>query len=310
MPTLDEVAAALDAGERVVDIARRAGCSPRSIRNVALRGGLALPRARRRAVDDENLADAAWLRDRVERGGVSPSGLAAELAVDVAEVRAALDAAGVEWSDRRAPKYQLLYVEGWLADRFAAGGSLRTVAEEVGCSPAAVRRAANELAVPRRPFAAPTFPELHDRKWLRERYVAQRHTSQAIADELGCTAESVLRALHAVGIRTRPGRPPRRFPELHDVRWVRRRYLKEQATSAEIAAEQGCSPATVARALRRARVGVRGNRRFPRLASRTWLRRAYVTDRLTVDQIAAAVGCRPSTVHRALQRAGLARRRG
>ena len=46
VPALEEVAAALDAGDRVVDIARRAGCSPRSIRNVAHRGGLALPQAR------------------------------------------------------------------------------------------------------------------------------------------------------------------------------------------------------------------------------------------------------------------------
>ena len=274
MPALEEVAAALDAGDRVVDIARRAGCSPRSIRNVAHRGGLALPQARLRAVRDARLTDAAWLRDCVEQRGASPSGVARELAVGILEVHTALTAAGVAWTGRRPPTYPQLYVKGWLAEQFAAGGSVRSIAETVGCSASAVRHAADKLGISRRRFAAPTFPQLHDPEWLRERYVVQGQTSQQIAALIGCTENSVLRALHAAAIPTRPGRPPRRFPELHDARWVRRRYVTERATSAEIAAELGCSLATVTKALRRAQVPVRGNRRFPQLASRAWLRRA------------------------------------
>ena len=255
------------------------------------------------------MADAAWLRDSVEQRGVSPSGLARELGVGILEVHTALMAAGVGWTGRRPPNYPQLYVKGWLAEQFAAGGSVRSIAETVGCSASAVRLAADKLGIARRRFAVPTFPELHDPEWLRERYVAQGHTSQEIATMIGCTTNSVLRALRAAGIPTRPGRPPRRFPELHDARWVRRRYLDERAASVEIAAELGCSLATVTRALRRAQVPVRGNRRFPQLASRAWLRRAFVTDRLTVGQVAAEIGCRPATVRKALQSAGIAPRR-
>ena len=262
-----------------------------------------------RAVRDARLTDAGWLRDRVEQRGASASDLARELGVGILEVHTALTAAGVVWTGRRPPTYPQLYVNGWLAEQFAAGGSVRSIAETVGCSASAVRHAADKLGVSRRRFAAPTFPQLHDPEWLRERYVAQGQTSQEIAALIGCTENSVLRALHAAGIPTRPGRPPRRFPELHDVRWVRRRYVTERATSAEIAAELGCSLATVTKALRRAQVPVRGNRRFPQLASRAWLRRAFVTDRLTVGQVAAEIGCRPATVRKALQRAGITPRR-
>ena len=212
---------------------------------------------------DARLTDAAWLRDCVEQRGVSPSGVARELAVGILEVHTALTAAGVVWTGRRPPTYPQLYVDGWLAEQFAAGGSVRSIAETVGCSASAVRHAADKLGVSRRRFAAPTFPQLHDPEWLRERYVAQGHTSREIAAMIGCTENSVLRALHAAGIPTRPGRPPRRFPELHDVRWVRRRYLTDRATSAEIAAELGCSRATVTRALRRARSARSGQPTVP-----------------------------------------------
>jgi hypothetical protein len=211
VPTIDEVSAALDAGHSVADIAWSAGCSARSVRNVAHRGGLALPRARQRAHRADRLADSAWLREQLGQPGASITAVASLLGTEIANVRQALAAAGVAAERKRPPRYPQLYEPGWLADRFAHGASLRLVAGELGCSLTAVRRAAALLDPPRRAFGQVSFPQLRDTTWLHRRYVEQGQSSTEIAAELGCGSTSVLRALHAANIAVRPGQPPQRF---------------------------------------------------------------------------------------------------
>jgi AraC-like DNA-binding protein len=306
--TVEYVAAALDAGDSASDIAWRVGCSTRSVRNVARRGGLMLPQARRRVARERRLGDEDWLRNEVEYRGRSISALAHELGVDTATARTAAETAGIT-RPGRAMRYPQLYEQGWLADRFAAGSSLASIASDVDCSITAVRIAARHLAVPRRPFAEVRYPQLHDADWLRQRYEREPATAKAIAAELGCTPKSVLRAVRAAGIATDPGRPKRRYPQLYNAQWLSRRYVREMATTVEIAAEVGCGVSAVNKALRRAHIAVRGRGTFPRLRSRGWLRRAYLKDRRTVQEIAEEVGCRPLTVERALDNAGIVRRR-
>lgn len=55
----------------------------------------------------------------------------------------------------RQPTHRTLYQPGWLEERLRAGRSLASVAAEVGCSVAAVRRVAVRLDVPRRLRRAP-----------------------------------------------------------------------------------------------------------------------------------------------------------
>src|SRR5215207_4211303 len=107
---------------------------------------------------------------------------------------------------------------------------------------------------------------------------------------------------------TRPGRPGRGYPEPYDPQWLRRRYLVDLASTVEIAAELGCAAGTVNKALRRPQLPVRSGRSYPRLRSRAWLRRAYVTDRSSVEEIAAEIGSGPSSAQKALVDAGIRRR--
>lgn len=147
-------------------------------------------------------------------------------------------------------------------------------------------------------FAERRFPQLHDPAWLYHRYIEQGCSSAVIAAEVGCNSNSVLRALRTVGVPTRSGHVRRRFPALYDEHRVRRRYARKFATTRDIAAKLGCSKTSAEKALQRFGIPVRGGRSFPRLKSRAWLRRAYVTAGATVEQTALEVGCRPLTRER------------
>src|SRR3954468_1948315 len=87
------------------------------------------------------------------------------------------------------------------------------------------------------------YPQLGDENWLRLRYVEQRISVRDIANELGCDRSTVIAALAAAGIprpaQTRGGR--RRFTQLGDHDWLRRRYLEDGASLQELAVEIGCS---------------------------------------------------------------------
>src|SRR3954453_9805520 len=94
-------------------------------------------------------------------------------------------------------------------------------------------------------------PQLADPNWLRRRYVHELASTRTIAVEVGCSEQTVLRALAAAGI-PRGGRSRERqgVRELADQDWLRLRYEGEAATAEEIAAELGCSVTTVRRALK------------------------------------------------------------
>jgi hypothetical protein len=97
-----------------------------------------------------------------------------------------------------------------------------------------------------------------DENWLRLRSVERRISVGDIADELPCDGSTVIAALAAVGIpgpRPTRGRP-RRFAELGDHEWLRRRYLDEEASQQELAVEIGCSIPAVRKALAEAQVTV------------------------------------------------------
>jgi AcrR family transcriptional regulator len=87
-----------------------------------------------------------------------------------------------------------------------------------------------------------------------------------------------------------------------DADWLRRRYLDDQATVADIAAEAGVDPATVHRALRRHDIPLRGP-----AGRRQWgdvLTAEFLGARKAAPatEIAEELGCSPSVVqeHRAM----------
>jgi hypothetical protein len=120
VPTVDEVENLLAAGWSVTDIAAWAECSAKSVRNVANAAGIDLPRARRRADRLDVLHhDTETLRGWLD-AGETPSRIAHHLVVDVAEVRAALEAHGLTASTSAAACVPTV-VRAALAGRTTAG---------------------------------------------------------------------------------------------------------------------------------------------------------------------------------------------
>ena len=97
---------------------------------------------------------------------------------------------------------------------------------------------------------------------------------------------------------------------LADRAWLTRRYVSDRASIRDIAAELGCSTYPVAQALIRHGIPrrARGDRArdagqqvaYRQLGDREFLLCRYVTDRMTIQQIADLVGCGVSRVRQAL----------
>ena len=155
----------------------------------------------------------------------------------------------------------------------------------------------------RRPRERVRFPLLADSDWLRQQLGARRPLA-SIAAEVGCS-ESAVRAAatrHGIAERRRPS-DQRQFPPLHDAAWLHQQYVQAGRSSTEIAAQLGCSPNAVLRALHDHGVPVRSiRRRFPQLHDRAWLRRCYVHEGRRPSAIAKDLGCHRGTVVKALHR--------
>ena len=116
----------------------------------------------------------------------------------------------------------------------------------------------------------------------------------------------------ARGDARRRGRP-RTVTALDDRDWLIRQYQQGGRPAADLADEVGCSPTLVFTALRRHGIPVRppgGVRRTPmpeRLRDDWWLRGRYDSG-ASIRVIATELGVSPTSVARALRRAGIARR--
>lgn len=69
------------------------------------------------------------------------------------------------------------------------------------------------------------------------------------------------------------------YPQLRDVDWLRRRYIGQGASVADIAAHLGCTAKTVYKALKTADIPRHGPTRVhPALTDHDWLRRRYLLE--------------------------------
>ncbi len=129
----------------------------------------------------------------------------------------------------RELRYPQLDQPGWLAAQLRARRSLADIAAEIGCATATVRRAIRSQNITdRRRLHEVRFSLLHDPGWLRRRYIDDGRNATELAVEIGCRPPTVLKALHRHGIDVRPGRPRRRYPQLHDPAWLRHRHHHER----------------------------------------------------------------------------------
>jgi transcriptional regulator of acetoin/glycerol metabolism len=93
----------------------------------------------------------------------------------------------------------------------------------------------------------PRPPADIDPDWLRERFKMPGATALEIAAEIGHHPSTVRRHARRLGIRMRVPWPDR---SEFDQAWLRRRYVDERATIAQVAREAAVSATTVHRALR------------------------------------------------------------
>lgn len=225
--------------------------------------------------------------------------------------------------------YPELRDEAWLRKRYIEDRMTRQqIASELGCGDTTVLTYLKRHGITRRPGGTPrVFTQLDDVAWLRDQYESQGKTMKQIAAEVGCTEPLVRQALHKHAIEVRSGRAAQirdaATHKISDVAWLRQRYIADQASATEIAAEIGVSPVTIKNALVRHEIPVRSLAETMRIRSeRTmdnplaarrlrdadWLREMYVERELATTKIAELLGCGFRAVNHALERAGIPRR--
>ncbi len=92
------------------------------------------------------------------------------------------------------------------------------------------------------------FEQLNNKEWIVEKYILGMFTQQKIADEIGCSQDSVKAALDRFGIvkdRSQVAKEmhtlyPRqsKYPLLNDIEWLRNKAFDEKFRKAPI---YGCS---------------------------------------------------------------------
>jgi IS30 family transposase len=145
------------------------------------------------------------------------------LEIPIAEVRAALETLGIE----RPPVNPHLTADA-LRTAFADGATVTSIARTAGVDRLTVRRALRRHGIENPRSNSNRRPaELADAEWVRGRYVVDRMSIRAIADELGVESNTVARALkrHDVPRRRQADRPGGIDPE-----WLRRRYVDDGVT--------------------------------------------------------------------------------
>jgi hypothetical protein len=105
----------------------------------------------------------------------------------------------------------------------------------------ALHRAGIPLRARRRP------PVSIDDDWLRREYVDGRRTVEGIADELGASRSTIVRALRRLGVEVE-----RRKPALDSIDpvWLREQYEEHQLSTKAVAALAGVSARTIMSALK------------------------------------------------------------
>lgn len=237
--------------------------------------------------------------------GLSQQAIAAELGCSRKAVAAAIERYGLA---RRRPSRRPPELDNrrWLRRAYVGQGrSAQSIATELGCSPKVVVAALHRLRIQTRPKRPQPSDRLADAAWLRHRYTDEQVSIVRIAEELGCSAGAVRRALHRHGIEVRVHGPPR-IDQLYDTAWLRR--ARQRATPPEIAEQLGCSEVTVRWALWRSGIapGEGTPTRPSQLDDPGFLLAEYVHARRSARSIAAEVGCAPATVLNALRRQGIA----
>lgn len=147
-------------------------------------------------------------------------------------------------------KYPLLHDAEWLKKQYVDNElSSCDISETLDCTPSGVRYALDKVGIPRRKASfycrgESKYPELLNKKWLLEKYVAGGLSQTEIAAIIGCSQTSVGAAFNSLGIPIREN-PNIMYPKAYDREFLRQRYVVEQKRTTEISEEIGCDRTTI-----------------------------------------------------------------
>lgn len=102
------------------------------------------------------------------------------------------------------------------------------------------------------------YTKLLDAEWLRTEYIGKLRTQKSIALDVGCSSSQVGRALKKHGITRR--KRTSKHPILNDKEWLRKAYMVDMRTQADIAREVGCTVGVIRDALRAMGIKTRSGR--------------------------------------------------
>lgn len=242
---------------------------------------------------------AAWLHDvyvHRDRTIAKTAELASDqfgFEVTEADIYEALDRHNITWRNGGTPTPGLtraLLVRRYLKDRWP----LQKIADEIGVSREAVRKARDRFGIPRRRAG---LAGRITKEELTELYVDEGLSVRQIASELNSSPSTVSRLLAEHDIRRRRVLSAE---ELVDVDEVVDRYSSGDSIRS-IAADIDLTDTTVRNLLLRQGVQLRGKRRLHEEVSREQLA-GLIDDGLEVADIAERLGCTPKSVYRLLDR--------
>lgn len=157
--------------------------------------------------------------------------------------------------------------------------------------------------IPRRSNAASqhkasVVKKLKDKAWLREQYVQNRQSTTEIAYELDISSTTVTKWLRTHDIQIRDSvLTEAALNRLRDDEWMYRRYVKERASTTEIASQLDCSTTTVSKWLSEHKITVRSQQesKLPKeavgkLQDDDWLQEQYINQRRTLSEIGEELG--------------------
>lgn len=99
--------------------------------------------------------------------------------------------------------YPKLKDEKWLRKKYVVSLlSAKTIAKDLECSRHAVYHALKKFKIERRKHTS-KYPELNDKKWLKEKYIDEKLSTKQIADICNSTVGNVGSALVWMGIKLR-----------------------------------------------------------------------------------------------------------
>lgn len=194
-------------------------------------------------------------------------------------------------------------VKGWpIADELP-GPIRRQIAEHLGWDlsdfPAPPPDEWGQHAAGKGPYA-----DVLTAEFLERAYTDEGRSASDIADEVGCTHQTVLTALRRRGVSTRSGALVT-YGEILTRKFLEEEYVDAGKGAPQIADEVGCNRSTVYAALERHGIPRRGSEdlgTWTQVLSESLLRAEYVEAGKSIRQIADEIGCSPHTVVAALDR--------